>query len=590
MVQGTKAHFRQPLGPYFEALPGIVWYQILSRGFLAICIGLARRAVIWLMAQTGHFALSTGDWRWLLSSWLGWACIIVALAAFVVLVAFDININLLYCDAVLRGQRTRIIRLIPQAARKLSCYGSWRAVLFVLAGALLGPLCGAGISTSLTQNLSVPQFIVQVIYETPSYFVAYCVVLGALLVFFVLHMFALPELLLGNKSMQQALSESRALVRTHARQCIGRTVYVSIVLGATIVVLTTTVSVVPELVAEALSNSQAVATTASIFAALLAVFVLQLAQLLAVPLEMLEIVRIWRCCVEDTQVQIPHAPRATKVRGALVTLVLMVIVGLVAAVMAYDFDELFPATSHVDIVAHRCGGTLAPENSVAGIYAAAAHGVQGAETDVQRTADGAYVINHDTTFGRLYGDNRRPDELTLNQVEALRDGHGTAPATLAELLDAAHSAHIKLYIELKGATADKQMVDDVIAMVRERDMVQEVALISLNYDVLAYAEQTAPEFETGYLYFAAFGDPSSFAVDDLIVEEGLATSDYMWQIHDAGKKVLVWTVDTSEGLQRFLASDADGIITDEVIDAEDIKAGMGDRTVFQRVWDVFAWE
>ena len=52
------------------------------------------------------------------------------------------------------------------------------------------------------------------------------------------------------------------------------------------------------------------------------------------------------------------------------------------------------------IVAHRCGGALAPENTLAGLRVAAALGCGGVEFDVQASADGRAVVIHDERLDR----------------------------------------------------------------------------------------------------------------------------------------------------------------------------------------------
>jgi glycerophosphoryl diester phosphodiesterase len=44
------------------------------------------------------------------------------------------------------------------------------------------------------------------------------------------------------------------------------------------------------------------------------------------------------------------------------------------------------------VIAHRCGGTLAVENSLAGLAAAARLGCRGVEFDVMLSADGVPVL------------------------------------------------------------------------------------------------------------------------------------------------------------------------------------------------------
>jgi len=52
------------------------------------------------------------------------------------------------------------------------------------------------------------------------------------------------------------------------------------------------------------------------------------------------------------------------------------------------------------IIAHRCGGALAPENTLAGMRIAARMGCRGVEFDVMLTADGVPILMHDETLAR----------------------------------------------------------------------------------------------------------------------------------------------------------------------------------------------
>ena len=122
-------------------------------------------------------------------------------------------------------------------------------------------------------------------------------------------------------------------------------------------------------------------------------------------------------------------------------------------------------------------------------------------------------------------------------------------------------------------------------MVREKDCVGDVALISLNYDIIDYAESSYPEFETGTLFFAGLGNITRLHCDLLIMEEEMATDNRIAEVHDAGKQAIVWTVNTAGSMRRFLLSGVDGIITDEVILARDVQAELDERTDLQILKD-----
>ena len=120
--------------------------------------------------------------------------------------------------------------------------------------------------------------------------------------------------------------------------------------------------------------------------------------------------------------------------------------------------------------------------------------------------------------------------------------------------------------------------------------VEDTALISLNYDVIKYAETTYPEFETGTLFFASLGDVSRLTCDLLIMEEETATDTNINLIHDAGKQAIVWTVNSSEGLYHFLDSKADAVITDQVELAQKVQTRLDGRTDLEVLEDNLSFD
>ena len=95
-----------------------------------------------------------------------------------------------------------------------------------------------------------------------------------------------------------------------------------------------------------------------------------------------------------------------------------------------------------------------------------------------------------------------------------------------------------------------------------------------------------PEMETGYIYHFSFGDIGSMNVDWLVIEEEVATDEEIAAIHQIGKKVSVWTVDSRSSIRHFLISDADSIITNQVDRSLEVKEELSQRTDLQRIQDV----
>ena len=201
-----------------------------------------------------------------------------------------------------------------------------------------------------------------------------------------------------------------------------------------------------------------------------------------------------------------------------------------------------------------------------------------------------YVINHDNTFARTCGVNRLVSDMTWEEIQQLRITDSTGkpsgqhPPSLEELLDHARGKG-KLYLELKGPTADLKMADDVSRMVQERGMTDQCVITSLKYSLVAHVYHKYPKIETGYIYYFSFGDRAALDCDDMIMEEEAATESAINTVHNAGKKVLVWTVNSPESAYRFMDSDADAVITDQVSMCKDVEKGLEARSDTERVID-----
>ncbi len=86
------------------------------------------------------------------------------------------------------------------------------------------------------------------------------------------------------------------------------------------------------------------------------------------------------------------------------------------------------------IIAHRCGGALAPENTLAGLRLAARLGCRGVEFDAMLAADGLPVLIHDETLERTTSGRGRVADLSTAQLAFLDAGCRHHPAFAEEVL------------------------------------------------------------------------------------------------------------------------------------------------------------
>jgi glycerophosphoryl diester phosphodiesterase len=110
------------------------------------------------------------------------------------------------------------------------------------------------------------------------------------------------------------------------------------------------------------------------------------------------------------------------------------------------------------IIAHRCGGTLAMENSRAGLEAAARLGCHAVEFDIMLTADRVPILMHDETLERTTRCRGRVAELAF---AAIRAGDPAVP-TLAEAMADCRRLGLWTNVEIKPAAGHEEETGAVV--------------------------------------------------------------------------------------------------------------------------------
>ena len=165
-------------------------------------------------------------------------------------------------------------------------------------------------------------------------------------------------------------------------------------------------------------------------------------------------------------------------------------------------------------------------------------------------------------------------DLNYSQIETLDIGRrvsqryaGEKVPRIEEVLDVCKNK-IKINLELKEGI-DHEMIDDLMELVRKKGMKKQVFFTSLNIRDIEYIENKDSTFDTGLIYFIKLGNYGSVDADYMIMEEREATDSNIKKLHKKGKKVIVWTVNTQESIDKFSKMDVDGIITDYPLEVKE---------------------
>lgn len=571
---------KQRLLPYRQSVPSILLFQIISS--LALQIWMSCFSVIsrLLIRSTGHVAVTSGDFSFLFTTWQGILLIILAIVNLFLFVAVDLNALVILCNRLLTGEKPSVLYCIKEGFLSLKRFLNPPGILVVLYVSLLSPIIGFELVISLTRGLYVPKFISSVIWSNPLFSIGAVILIAALFLVGVLFIFILHGTLIDGMTLRKSGSNSINLIRKNKKKFfleILRFFLVFLAVFAAAFVITAFIIFLSLF----LQIPESVLIPITVFSLSLISCVMLMFILMTMPLLTLKLTSLYLDFKSEGEWRYEERENRKSPIVIVTAIVLVLLICLTTVSVSCFYNELFPGKVTTGFVAHRAGGFEAPENTAAGLDVAYKMGASGGEIDIQRTSDGSYIVLHDNTFSRVAGVYKKPSEMTLEEVKQLRVDGEPVP-TLEDMLDASHG-RLTLYVELKGETADKQMADEAVKIIKDRNMTDETVIISLKYDLIDYVESTYPEMNTGFLAFASFGDTAELNCDYLALEEETATVDTINSIHNNGKKVLVWTVNDDEDIEEFIQSGADELITDNLSGAKEIIEELDNQTPMERI-------
>lgn len=580
------SNYKALLMSFWQGMPRYLKYQAVTKLLLSVVIlPLFWVATQVLMQTRGISAVSNSQLFKFLMSPQG--IVFMLMGATIVLLSMLMEIGGFIClsTQIIHNQKESsyqsLLKLNLRQLPQMLEFGSLLILLYLL---LLAPMSGTGVTLSFFESLEIPAFINGVIESNTLYMILYTLASLLMLFFSIKWMFTFHFIIIGKFKPSEAIRASGQLIKRHWKRLGIEVAGVSLTSGLILLVGVILWFIIILGLSEFLNFETSGTRIGMMFMLLLQEMGLVLGAILFIPFEVHHFTILFYEFVEndpqfsELRTQYPRlSPKKKpslldKVLNRKKTLVALTILTMIALAVPTGifFREIYSSDKIIEVMGHRGGGIEGPENTLLGIQKSIDNGADWVELDIQRTKDGVYVLNHDDDFKRVAGDNRYLVDMTYAEVKALDVGRvmgekyaGERVPTLEEVLDYCRGK-IKLNLELKGKAADEKMLRDVVAMVRGKRMVSQVLLTSLDYKMVERIEKDYPTFKSGFIYFLAFGQVENFKADYLILEEREAKEETIAYIHEAGKKVVVWTVNDEDAMAKFVKMDIDGIITDDV--------------------------
>ena len=230
------------------------------------------------------------------------------------------------------------------------------------------------------------------------------------------------------------------------------------------------------------------------------------------------------------------------------------------------------------VIAHRGGGTLAPENTLAGLRKAKELGFNGVEFDVMLAADNTPILMHDETLARTTSGSGAIAQTPYADMLKLDAGSWHSPQYAGEPVPSFELA-AKLCLELglwtnveikpaKGFEAETGTATALLARALWRDAAAQPLLSSFQPAALAAARAAVPELSRGAITRSIPPEWESWMQKlgcvSLHCDYRMLLRQQVRMVRDRGYWLACWTVNDPEIARVLFDWGVDAVITDRL--------------------------
>ena len=205
------------------------------------------------------------------------------------------------------------------------------------------------------------------------------------------------------------------------------------------------------------------------------------------------------------------------------------------------------------ITAHRGLSGLERENTASAFVAAGNRNYYGIETDIWRTSDGRFVVNHDGRADRVGGVRVDMEttpwellrEVVLYDTDGTKDRYDLRLPSLENYISICKKYEKYCVLELKSVFTEEETAA-FVEIIKGYDYLDHVIFISFHYDNLLKVRGILPDQPCQYLT----GDNSDELIAKLVADKmdidihhASLTEERVKAMHDAGLTINCWTVD-----------------------------------------------
>lgn len=578
---------------YWQDLKGafyLIWrnkWSFIAIGILLqFVVGIGAAALSWVFQLAVLLAGQANIDKNNLVSVMSHPLSLLALLVFIMVFAFLFMLEMRTLISVIYLSRTdrhlSFKKVLRQSFGRLKDLAGRNLLYFLLYLFLTLPLAGVLIGSTLTDGLYIPTFITGEFEKTTIGSIGLLVVQLTFIYLNLRLIYTVPNLVVEELPFGRALKKSWSMTKRGGFRLLWRILSFEFLLTflgiLLILVLVFTLTVI--------DKEGQYFWVETIFLVLIRTFLFIFTVLTKVGSLGIILDSSWE--VPSRSVMRSKGSRKMKGLFALTVVFLMVQSGI----SAYELATL-KVNDQIKLIAHRGDVSKGVENSLEALEAAAKEKAAYAEMDILLTKDHQFVVMHDYNLKRLAGVDKDVKDMTLAEVQGLKiqqNGHTSHIPSFEEYVKRAKELKMKLLVELKPHGGEPtNYVDLFVQKMRELGVEKDYPAMSLDLSVMEKVEKKAPEIKTGYVIPIQFGRFEKDSVDFFAIEDFSYQEDLVTQAHEMKKELYVWTINDKQKLTKYLQQPIDGLITDELTEAQRLKKDLKEnKSYFDRFLNLVA--
>ncbi len=492
---------------------------------------------------------------------------------------FDIGVIIYLTDGSYHKKKIKLKDAIKYSLKKSSKVLHLKNILIVFLVIFLIPFLNMGIGINLISSIKIPEFIMDFIKDNQTLFILYTILVILLMVLFLRWIYSLHYYFLEDCNFKESIKKSNNLSKkNHLKDLIKISltqILLSIIYLLFIILEIFIIIVINKIFNQiTILNSLLITITWVVIAISFIIYAILSTAISYIILSALfyhhknerkeEIVNINWTQEEEKK------KKKNYIVIILTIMILFILTIFTNLIMKGKFNLNVEYLRTMEVTAHRGASVLYPENTMSAFVGAKELGADWIELDIQQTKDNNLIVLHDTNFKRTAGVNLNTWDATIEDVLKLDVGKfkgkeftGEKVPLFEDVIKWAKDNNMKLNIELKPTGKEKDFEKNVVDIIKKYNFENDCVITSQVYDVLENIKKASENIITVYVTALAYGDISKLdAADYFSVEATSVTKTMVSKLHNEGKQIYAWTVNTEESINKMINLNVDNIITD----------------------------